>query len=147
MSNNNLVQGNQGIDVFAVLEERGKSVLGSFIELAEGLPMEKIQQAEMAIAQFKAGKITKTATKYFLISAIGQGVTNLVEDLLNIDLSVISNAFGYVGNVSGLFLALGLTLDVKLAWESAGKMTPEQIATTRASKVKRADDFLNGLGL
>ncbi|MGL5714861.1 MAG: hypothetical protein ACRCX2_17730 [Paraclostridium sp.] len=142
MSNNLTNQENQKVDLFQHLEERGKSVLGSFIELAEGLPLEKIEQLEMSIANFKAGRITKSATKYFLIAVLGQGVSSLVEDLLNIDMSVITNAFAYVGNIAGLFLALGLTLDVKRAWEESGKMSAEQISTMRASKVKKADDFL-----
>ncbi|MGL5724235.1 hypothetical protein, partial [Cetobacterium sp.] len=100
MSNNLTNQENQKVDLFQHLEERGKSVLGSFIELAEGLPLEKIEQLEMSIANFKAGRITKSATKYFLIAVLGQGVSSLVEDLLNIDMSVITNAFAYVGNIA-----------------------------------------------
>ena len=132
-------------DLFSVLEERGKSTLGAFMTLVEELPYEKIEQIEMAISKVKFGKMTKTSAKYFLVSFLGNISTSIVEDVLNLDLSVVSSAFTFVGNVSGLFLALGLTLDLKRAWKESNSMTEEQILAQRTANIKKFDDFFDEL--
>lgn len=133
------------LDLLGQLEERSKSVVGTIFQAIEDLPYEKVEQAEMAISNFKAGSITRNSAKYFFVSILGNIAVSVIEDFLDLDLSVIKDAFAFVGNVSGLFLALGITLDLRSAWTRAGKMTPEEIKAQRATNVKKFDSIVDDL--
>lgn len=133
------------LDLLGKLEERSKSVVGSVFAIIEDLPYEKVEQLEMTVSNFKAGAITKNSAKYFFVSVLGNIAVSIVEDFLDLDLSVIKDAFAFIGNVSGLFLALGLTLDLRRAWKASEKMTPEEVAHQRATNVSKFNAIVDDL--
>ncbi|MGL5330083.1 MAG: hypothetical protein ACRDD7_12510 [Peptostreptococcaceae bacterium] len=133
------------LDILGTLEERSKSVVGIVFTAIENLPYEKIEQVEMTLSNFKAGSLTKNSAKYFLISVLGNIAVDIIEDFLNLDLSIIKDAFSFVGNTAGLFLALGITLDLKRAWKTAGNMSPEDIKAQRAVNVNKFNSVVDDL--
>ena len=132
----------ENVDLFDLLGERTYSVLGSIIDLIGDKPLDIIEKIEMTIANFKVGKLTKKGAKGLLVSFLGNSATNIAEEFLDIDLSIINSVFDTIGDLSAIVLAFGIYRDTKTAWRTAVAMSPEEVIALRKEKVEVADNFI-----